>query len=44
LVHIFANSDDRDWVDENLRKYRSYVQEFVEQEPGVEAPRAEALL
>jgi mannose-1-phosphate guanylyltransferase / phosphomannomutase len=39
LVHIFANSDDRDWVDESLRKYRSYVQDFVEQEQGiVEAP------
>lgn len=44
LVHIFANSDDRDWVDQNLRKYRRYVQEFVEQEQGAEAPRAEVLL
>jgi mannose-1-phosphate guanylyltransferase/phosphomannomutase len=44
LVHIFANSDDRAWVDDNLRKYRSYVQEFVEQDPGVEAPRAEVML
>ena len=42
LVHIFANSDDRDWVDENLRKYRNYVQEFVEQEHGLELPKAEA--
>ena len=44
LVHIYANSDDRDWVDENLRKYRRYVQEFVEQEEGVEAPKVEAML
>jgi mannose-1-phosphate guanylyltransferase/phosphomannomutase len=44
LVHIYANSDDRDWVDENLRKYRRYVQEFVEQEEGVEAPKVEAVL
>jgi mannose-1-phosphate guanylyltransferase/phosphomannomutase len=44
LVHIFANSDDRDWLDENLRKYRSYVQEFVEHEQGVEPSKAEALL
>ena len=44
LVHIFANSEDRDWVDQSLRKYRTYVQEFVEHEQGVEAPRAEALL
>ena len=46
LVHIFANSDDRDWVDETLRKYRTYVQEFVEHEQGtgpVEAPKAEAM-
>ena len=44
LVHIYANSNDRDWTDENLRKYRNYVQEFVEQEQGVEAPKAEVLL
>ncbi len=44
LVHIYANSDDREWVDENLRKYRRYVQEFVEQEEGVEAPKVEAML
>jgi mannose-1-phosphate guanylyltransferase/phosphomannomutase len=44
LVHIFANSDDREWADHTLRKYRSYVQEFVEQEEGTEAPKAEALL
>lgn len=44
LVHIYANSDEREWVDENLRKYRTYVQEFVEHDSGVEAPKAEALL
>ncbi len=44
LVHVFGNSDDRDWVDESLRKYRSYVQEFVEHEQGtVEAPKAEVM-
>ncbi|MEQ9238155.1 sugar phosphate nucleotidyltransferase [Coleofasciculus sp. E2-BRE-01] len=42
LVHIFANSDDRNWVDENLRKYRTYVQEFIEQEQGLELPQAES--
>jgi mannose-1-phosphate guanylyltransferase/phosphomannomutase len=36
LVHIFANSNDRDWVDETLREYRTRVQSFVEQEEGVE--------
>jgi mannose-1-phosphate guanylyltransferase/phosphomannomutase len=47
LVHIFANSDDRDWVDENLRKYRTYVQEFVEHEHIAEVPKvdkAEAMI
>jgi mannose-1-phosphate guanylyltransferase/phosphomannomutase len=45
LVHIFSNSDDRDWVDESLRKYRNYVQDFVEQhEQGfVEPPKVEAM-
>ncbi len=32
LVHIFANSSDRGWVDESLREYRIRVQEFVDQE------------
>lgn len=36
LVHLFANSNDRDWVDETLREYRARVQAFVEQEQGVE--------
>ncbi|MGB5960895.1 MAG: mannose-1-phosphate guanyltransferase [Coleofasciculaceae cyanobacterium] len=44
LVHIYANSDDREWVDENLRKYRAYVQDFVEQDPGTEAAKAEAVI
>jgi mannose-1-phosphate guanylyltransferase / phosphomannomutase len=34
LVHIFANSGDRGWVDETLREYRLRVQEFVDQEQG----------
>ncbi|MCL1470749.1 mannose-1-phosphate guanyltransferase [Argonema antarcticum] len=36
LVHIFANSSDREWVDETLREYRARVQNFVDQEQGVE--------
>jgi mannose-1-phosphate guanylyltransferase / phosphomannomutase len=32
LVHLYANSHDRDWVDETLRQYRSRVQVFVEKE------------
>lgn len=34
LVQIFANSDDRDWVDRILRDYRQRVQEFIEQQQG----------
>ncbi|MCU0538102.1 MAG: mannose-1-phosphate guanylyltransferase, partial [Hydrococcus sp. Prado102] len=32
LVHIYANSDDRDWIDVALKDYRGRVQEFIEQE------------
>ncbi len=32
LVHIFANSDDRYWVDEHLKDYRGRVQHFIDQE------------
>lgn len=32
LVHIFANSDDRDWVDRALKDYRGRVQEFIDRE------------
>ena len=31
IVHIFANSDDRDWVSETLKEYRSLVHDFVSQ-------------
>jgi len=37
LVHIFANGDDRDWVDNTLREYRQRVQDFIDKEQGVEA-------
>lgn len=36
LVHIFANSNDRIWVDETIREYRLRVQEFVDREQGLE--------
>jgi mannose-1-phosphate guanylyltransferase / phosphomannomutase len=32
LVHLYANSNDRDWVDETLRNYRTRVQTFVEKQ------------
>jgi len=34
VVHIFANSEDRTWVDEQLRSYRTRIQKFVEQYQG----------
>lgn len=34
LVHIYANSDDREWVEQSLKDYRHQVQEFIEQEQG----------
>lgn len=40
LVHIFANSDDRDWVDNAIKDYRQRVQEFIDYEQGVEAATA----
>jgi mannose-1-phosphate guanylyltransferase/phosphomannomutase len=35
LVHIFANSEDRDWVDQHLQEYRQRVQTFIEKEQGI---------
>ncbi|MDA0866387.1 MAG: mannose-1-phosphate guanyltransferase [Cyanobacteria bacterium] len=35
LVHIFASSEDRDWVETSLQEYRTRVQEFIEQEQGI---------
>ncbi|MEL6320474.1 MAG: mannose-1-phosphate guanyltransferase [Cyanobacteria bacterium J06626_14] len=32
LVHLYANSAERDWTDTILREYRNRVQQFVEQE------------
>jgi mannose-1-phosphate guanylyltransferase/phosphomannomutase len=31
VVHIFANSNDRDWVAETLKEYRALVHDFVSQ-------------
>ncbi|MCY7390319.1 MAG: mannose-1-phosphate guanylyltransferase, partial [Leptolyngbyaceae cyanobacterium CAN_BIN12] len=42
LVHIFANSPDRNWVDETLRDYRIRVQEFVDQDHESEEVYAES--
>ena len=32
LVHLYANSNDRDWADETSRNYRARVQAFVERQ------------
>ncbi len=37
LVHIYANSEDRDWVDRSLQEYRQLVQGFIDQEQGLTA-------
>jgi len=42
LVHIFANSEDRDWADDTIREYRQRVQEFIDREQGVESISAES--
>jgi mannose-1-phosphate guanylyltransferase/phosphomannomutase len=36
LVHLYADSHDRGWVDETLREYRANVQEFVDRDHGLE--------
>ncbi len=38
-VHIFANSEDRRWVDSQLRQYRQKVQHFIELEQGIREQR-----
>jgi len=35
LVHIYANSEDREWVDEKLNEYRQKVLAFIDQEQGM---------
>ncbi|MEG3439493.1 mannose-1-phosphate guanyltransferase [Pannus brasiliensis CCIBt3594] len=34
LVHIYANSEEREWVDRTLKDYRYRVQHFVEHQQG----------
>jgi mannose-1-phosphate guanylyltransferase/phosphomannomutase len=43
LVHIFANGDDRDWVDETLWRHRTNIQEFIDREQGVAASKEEEI-
>lgn len=37
LVHIFANSEDRTWVDRQIQAYRQRVQAFIDQEQGLKS-------
>ncbi|MGF1540610.1 MAG: sugar phosphate nucleotidyltransferase [Pleurocapsa sp.] len=32
LVHIYANSEDRNWVDQQLARYRQTVQQFIDRQ------------
>jgi mannose-1-phosphate guanylyltransferase/phosphomannomutase len=41
VVHVFANSEDRSWVDEQLRNYRTRIQKFVERHQGGEVESLE---
>jgi len=36
LVHLYADSVDRGWVDETLREYRAAVLAFVERDVGLD--------
>ncbi|GFE71179.1 mannose-1-phosphate guanyltransferase [Chroococcus sp. FPU101] len=35
LVHLYANSEDREWVEQSLKIYRQQVQQFIDQEQGM---------
>lgn len=41
LVHLYADSHDRGWVDETLREYRASVQEFVDYDHGLDENQLE---
>ncbi|ANV83771.1 mannose-1-phosphate guanylyltransferase [Picosynechococcus sp. PCC 7003] len=38
LVHIYVNSESREWVEESLRDYRHKVQSFIEREQNGDLP------
>lgn len=35
LVHLFGNSQNREWLDEAMDKYHSQVQHFIDHEQGL---------
>ncbi|HEY9887704.1 MAG TPA: mannose-1-phosphate guanyltransferase [Candidatus Obscuribacterales bacterium] len=44
LVHIYANSEDREWADDKLNEYRQRVLKFIEQEQGTHSTPQETAL
>ncbi len=36
LVHLYANSENREWLDQTMAKYQDHVQNFIEKEQGIE--------
>lgn len=36
LVHIYANSEERAWVDSSLAAYKQRVQDFIDREQGID--------
>lgn len=35
VVHLFVNSESRNWMDEKLREYQMRIQTFIEKEQGL---------
>jgi mannose-1-phosphate guanylyltransferase/phosphomannomutase len=42
MVHLFANSEERSWVDMTLQEYRGQIQAFVDKIQGLEESKAES--
>jgi mannose-1-phosphate guanylyltransferase / phosphomannomutase len=38
LVHIYGNSQNREWLDSTLVKYQQHIQSFIEKEQGIKEP------
>lgn len=35
VVHLFVNSESRNWMDDKLREYQMRIQTFIEKEQGL---------